>query len=84
MIAGWSSNSGYSLLRGLRALAQSISYEVRSGFILLSFVILVCRYNLAYFYYFQVYLWLTFLSVPLCCGCVAGCIREGQFDSCKA
>ena len=29
MIAGWSSNSGYSLLRGLRALAQIISYEVR-------------------------------------------------------
>jgi NADH-ubiquinone oxidoreductase chain 1 len=29
MIAGWSSNSGYSLLGGLRALAQTISYEVR-------------------------------------------------------
>ena len=27
--AGWSSNSGYSLLRGLRALAQTISYDVR-------------------------------------------------------
>jgi len=48
---------------------------------LLSFVILVCRYNLAHFYFFQVYLWLTFLSVPLCCCGVAGCIREGQFDS---
>jgi hypothetical protein len=29
MNAGWSSNSGYSLLEGLRALAQTISYEVR-------------------------------------------------------
>jgi NADH-ubiquinone oxidoreductase chain 1 len=45
MIAGWSSNSGYSLLGGLRALAQTISYEVRLAFILLSFVVLVCRYN---------------------------------------
>jgi NADH:ubiquinone oxidoreductase subunit H len=54
--AGWSSNSGYSLLGGLRALAQTISYEVRVAFILLSFVVLVCRYNLVYFYSFQVYL----------------------------
>ena len=36
MVAGWSSNSGYSLLGGLRALAQTISYEVRLAFILLS------------------------------------------------
>jgi NADH-ubiquinone oxidoreductase chain 1 len=34
MIAGWSSKSGYSLLRRLRALAQTISYEVRLAFIL--------------------------------------------------
>jgi NADH-ubiquinone oxidoreductase chain 1 len=42
IIAGCSSNSGYSLLGGLRALAQTISYEVRLAFILLSFVVLVC------------------------------------------
>jgi NADH-ubiquinone oxidoreductase chain 1 len=53
IIAGWSSNSGYSLLEDLRALAQTISYEVRLTFILLSFVVLVCRYNLAYFYFFH-------------------------------
>jgi len=56
IIVRWSSNSGYSLLGGLRALAQTISYEVRLSFILLSFVVLVCRYNLAYFYFFKVYL----------------------------
>ena len=65
MIAGWSSNSSYSLLGGLRALAQTISYEVRLAFILLSFVVLVSRYDLSYFYSFQVYLWLIFLSLPL-------------------
>ena len=52
MIAGWSSNSGYSLLGDLRALAQTISYEVRLAFILLSFVVLVSRYDLSYFYSF--------------------------------
>lgn len=65
IIAGWSSNSSYSLLGGLRALAQTISYEVRLAFILLSFVVLVCSYNLAWFYFFQVYLWLIFISLPL-------------------
>jgi len=65
MIAGWSSNSVYSLLGGLRALARTISYEVRLAFILLSFVVLVSRYDLSYFYSFQVYLWLIFLSLPL-------------------
>ena len=60
MIAGWHSNSGYSLLRGLRALAQTISYKVRLALILPSFVVLICRYKLIYFYSFQVYLWLIF------------------------
>jgi NADH-ubiquinone oxidoreductase chain 1 len=65
MIAGWYSNSGYSLLCVLPALAQTISYEVTLAFILLSFVILICTYNLVYFYAFQVYLWLILFSLPL-------------------
>nr|AQP28104.1 NADH dehydrogenase subunit 1 [Neocapritermes taracua] len=76
MIAGWSSNSGYSLLGGLRALAQTISYEVSLAFILLSFVILICSYNLAYFYFFQVYLWLIFLSLPLSFVWFISCLAE--------
>nr|YP_009350961.1 NADH dehydrogenase subunit 1 [Microcerotermes havilandi]AQP28182.1 NADH dehydrogenase subunit 1 [Microcerotermes havilandi] len=76
MIAGWSSNSGYSLLGGLRALAQTISYEVSLAFILLSFVVLVCSYNLAYFYLFQVYLWLIFLSLPLSFVWFISCLAE--------
>ena len=65
IIAGWSSNFRYSLLGALRALAQTISYKVRLVFILFYFVVLVCRCNLAYFYFFQVYLWSIFLSPPL-------------------
>nr|AQP29502.1 NADH dehydrogenase subunit 1 [Procornitermes araujoi] len=76
MIAGWSSNSGYSLLGGLRALAQTISYEVSLAFILLSFVILICSYNLIYFYSFQVYLWLIFLSLPLSFVWFISCLAE--------
>nr|YP_009250726.1 NADH dehydrogenase subunit 1 [Heterotermes validus]AMX23055.1 NADH dehydrogenase subunit 1 [Heterotermes validus] len=76
MIAGWSSNSSYSLLGGLRALAQTISYEVSLAFILFSFVILVCSYNLIYFYLFQVYAWLIFFSFPLSFVWFISCLAE--------
>nr|QXT44010.1 NADH dehydrogenase subunit 1 [Astratotermes hilarus]QXT44023.1 NADH dehydrogenase subunit 1 [Astratotermes hilarus] len=76
MIAGWSSNSGYSLLGGLRALAQTISYEVSLAFILLSFVILICSYDLFYFYVFQAYLWLIFFSFPLSFVWFISCLAE--------
>nr|YP_011021936.1 NADH dehydrogenase subunit 1 [Engelitermes zambo]WQM47284.1 NADH dehydrogenase subunit 1 [Engelitermes zambo]WQM47297.1 NADH dehydrogenase subunit 1 [Engelitermes zambo]WQM47310.1 NADH dehydrogenase subunit 1 [Engelitermes zambo]WQM47323.1 NADH dehydrogenase subunit 1 [Engelitermes zambo] len=76
MIAGWSSNSGYSLLGGLRALAQTISYEVSLAFILLSFVVLVCSYNLSHFYFFQVYIWLIFFSFPLSFVWFISCLAE--------
>jgi len=52
IFALFSSFSCYSLLGDLRALAQTISYEVRLAFILLSFVVLVSRYDLSYFYSF--------------------------------
>jgi NADH-ubiquinone oxidoreductase chain 1 len=65
IIAGWSSNSNYSLLGGLRSVAQTISYEVRLALILLSFVFLIGSYDLVDFYYFQHYLWFIFFTFPL-------------------
>jgi NADH-ubiquinone oxidoreductase chain 1 len=53
IIAGWSSNSNYALLGGLRAVAQTISYEVSLALILLSLIFLVGGYNFFYFLYFQ-------------------------------
>nr|URX54421.1 NADH dehydrogenase subunit 1 [Rugitermes aridus] len=76
MIAGWSSNSNYSLLGGLRSVAQTISYEVSLVLILLSFVFLVCGYNLVDFYYFQAYLWLIFFTFPLSFAWFISCLAE--------
>uniref|UniRef100_A0A3Q2XXB7 NADH-ubiquinone oxidoreductase chain 1 n=1 Tax=Hippocampus comes TaxID=109280 RepID=A0A3Q2XXB7_HIPCM len=56
--AGWASNSKYSLLGRLRAVAQTISYEVRLALILLSFIFLVGRFDFFMFRSFQQYLWL--------------------------
>nr|URX54109.1 NADH dehydrogenase subunit 1 [Neotermes sp. 4 AB-2022a] len=76
MIAGWSSNSNYSLLGGLRSVAQTISYEVSLALILLSFVLLVCGYDLIDFYYFQSYLWLIFFTLPLSFLWFISCLAE--------
>nr|YP_009327177.1 NADH dehydrogenase subunit 1 [Orthetrum sabina]ANX10001.1 NADH dehydrogenase subunit 1 [Orthetrum sabina] len=65
MIAGWSSNSIYALLGGLRAVAQTISYEVSLALILISFIILSGGYNLSSFNSYQMYLWFLFITFPL-------------------
>nr|WGO58223.1 NADH dehydrogenase subunit 1 [Blattella foliolata] len=76
MIAGWSSNSNYSLLGGLRAVAQTISYEVSLALILLSFVFLVGSYNLFLFYSFQFYIWFIFITFPLALVWFTSCLAE--------
>nr|YP_010946803.1 NADH dehydrogenase subunit 1 [Pseudoglomeris angustifolia]WGO57560.1 NADH dehydrogenase subunit 1 [Pseudoglomeris angustifolia] len=76
MIAGWSSNSNYSLLGSLRAVAQTISYEVSLILILLSFVFLVNSYNLMYMNYFQYYLWMIFIMLPLSLIWMISCLAE--------
>lgn len=65
MIAGWSSNSNYALLGGLRAVAQTISYEVRLALVLLSFIFLVGNYNFLSFNLLQDYVWFLVIRFPL-------------------
>lgn len=65
IIAGWASNCKYSLLGGLRAVAQTISYEVRLALILLSFIILIGGFRLELFYVYQKNAWFIIISIPL-------------------
>ena len=44
--SGWASNSNYSFLGGVRAVAQTISYEIRLGLILLRVVIFCGGFNI--------------------------------------
>ena len=65
IIAGWSSNSSYSLLGGLRAVAQTISYEVSLALILLSIIFLIGGFNFLRFSIFQSNIWFLILCFPL-------------------
>nr|YP_010533848.1 NADH dehydrogenase subunit 1 [Prophantis adusta]UXX47225.1 NADH dehydrogenase subunit 1 [Prophantis adusta] len=65
MVAGWSSNSNYSLLGGLRAVAQTISYEVSLALILMSSIVLIMDFNLLNFKIYQKLIWFIFLMLPL-------------------
>nr|ARH53921.1 NADH dehydrogenase subunit 1 [Limonius minutus] len=65
MMAGWSSNSNYSLLGGLRCVAQTISYEVSLALILLSFLVLISGMNIFDLHYYQYYIWFFFIGMPL-------------------
>nr|QPO06949.1 NADH dehydrogenase subunit 1 [Anopheles funestus] len=76
MIAGWSSNSSYALLGGLRAVAQTISYEVSLALILLSFIFLVGNYNFLNFYIYQDYVWFIVFCFPLGLVWLASCLAE--------
>nr|AIW06315.1 NADH dehydrogenase subunit 1 [Delias pasithoe parthenope] len=65
LMAGWSSNSNYSMLGGLRAVAQTISYEVSLALILGSSLILIMDFNLMKLSLYQQNIWFIFLLMPL-------------------
>nr|YP_009685502.1 NADH dehydrogenase subunit 1 [Scyllarides squammosus]QDM38509.1 NADH dehydrogenase subunit 1 [Scyllarides squammosus] len=76
MSAGWSSNSKYSLLGSLRAVAQTISYEVSLALILLSFLFLVGGFDFKLFSLYQEKIWLIWFVLPLSAVWFASCLAE--------
>uniref|UniRef100_A0AAU7VGK8 NADH-ubiquinone oxidoreductase chain 1 n=1 Tax=Achondrostoma garzoni TaxID=3055996 RepID=A0AAU7VGK8_9TELE len=63
--SGWASNSKYALIGALRAVAQTISYEVSLGLILLSVIIFSGGYTLQTFNTAQEGIWLLAPAWPL-------------------
>nr|YP_007624384.1 NADH dehydrogenase subunit 1 [Grus grus]YP_007624397.1 NADH dehydrogenase subunit 1 [Grus monacha]QNN84639.1 NADH dehydrogenase subunit 1 [Grus americana]ACN53670.1 NADH dehydrogenase subunit 1 [Grus grus]ACN53683.1 NADH dehydrogenase subunit 1 [Grus monacha]UPO69346.1 NADH dehydrogenase subunit 1 [Grus grus]BCD56129.1 NADH dehydrogenase subunit 1 [Grus monacha] len=63
--SGWASNSKYALIGALRAVAQTISYEVTLAIILLSMMVLSGNYTLSTLATTQEPLYLIFSSWPL-------------------
>nr|AYE89050.1 NADH dehydrogenase subunit 1 [Plestiodon brevirostris] len=63
--SGWASNSKYPLIGALRAVAQTISYEVTLGIILLALIILTGGFTLHTLTTTQDHTWLALSSWPL-------------------
>nr|YP_009232309.1 NADH dehydrogenase subunit 1 [Lagocephalus inermis]AMA21296.1 NADH dehydrogenase subunit 1 [Lagocephalus inermis] len=63
--SGWASNSKYALMGALRAIAQTISYEVSLGLILLSLILFSGGFTLQMFNTAQEAIWLIAPAWPL-------------------
>ena len=64
ILAGWSSNSKYAFLGGLRSTAQMISYEITIGFVYLCVIVFTQSLNISEIVYVQsATIW---FCVPLC------------------
>nr|WPS67163.1 NADH dehydrogenase subunit 1 [Macrognathus aculeatus] len=63
--SGWASNSKYALIGALRAVAQTISYEVSLGLILLCAIIFTGGFTLQTFNITQESIWLIIPAWPL-------------------
>nr|YP_010142657.1 NADH dehydrogenase subunit 1 [Sinotaia quadrata]QQL03237.1 NADH dehydrogenase subunit 1 [Sinotaia quadrata] len=76
LLAGWSSNSKYALIGSLRAIAQTISYEVSMVLILLFPFFVISSFSFLDIKDSQGVIWLTFLMSPVSFLCFVSCIAE--------
>nr|AXA45327.1 NADH dehydrogenase subunit 1 [Anguloclavus sp. 2 MNHN IM 2013-9661] len=76
LLAGWASNSKYALLGSLRAIAQTISYEVSMALILLFPLFLVGSFSFTEIKEAQEYIWLAFIMMPLSFMWFVTCVAE--------
>lgn len=65
ILIGWSSNSVYSIVGAVRALAQTISYEVSFIIIILVLIILRETYSVGDFVKWQLNIWYIVILIPL-------------------
>uniref|UniRef100_UPI0030FE775F NADH dehydrogenase subunit 1 n=1 Tax=Eothenomys colurnus TaxID=2478462 RepID=UPI0030FE775F len=63
--SGWASNSKYSMFGALRAVAQTISYEVTMAIILLSVLLMNGSFSIQALIYTQEQLWLLIPAWPM-------------------
>nr|YP_010373797.1 NADH dehydrogenase subunit 1 [Bryanellocoris orientalis]UPI55324.1 NADH dehydrogenase subunit 1 [Bryanellocoris orientalis] len=75
MLSGWSSNSKYAMLGCLRAIAQTISYEVSMSLIMISMFIFTFGFNFMGFMVYQG-CWFLFFSIPLFYCWMSSCLAE--------
>jgi NADH-quinone oxidoreductase subunit H len=65
IIAGWSSNSKYAFLGGLRSAAQMVSYEVSIGFVIITVLLCVGSLNISDIVRAQQTIWFAIPLFPM-------------------
>nr|YP_010241757.1 NADH dehydrogenase subunit 1 [Tridentarius dentatus]QTI82445.1 NADH dehydrogenase subunit 1 [Tridentarius dentatus] len=76
LLAGWSSNSKYALLGSLRAIAQTISYEVSMALILLFPLFIIGSFSFIEIKESQNLIWLGLLMLPVSFIWYTTCVAE--------
>nr|YP_010241718.1 NADH dehydrogenase subunit 1 [Aporrhais serresiana]QTI82406.1 NADH dehydrogenase subunit 1 [Aporrhais serresiana] len=76
LLAGWASNSKYALLGSLRAIAQTISYEVSMALVLLFPLFIVGTFSFIEMKDSQSLIWLAFLMLPISFIWFVTCVAE--------
>nr|YP_010852747.1 NADH dehydrogenase subunit 1 [Alviniconcha marisindica]WGL39487.1 NADH dehydrogenase subunit 1 [Alviniconcha marisindica]WJK73055.1 NADH dehydrogenase subunit 1 [Alviniconcha marisindica] len=76
LLAGWSSNSKYALLGSLRAIAQTISYEVSMALVLLFPLFLIGTFSFIEVQEGQNNVWLAFVMIPVALIWLVTCVAE--------
>nr|YP_010554632.1 NADH dehydrogenase subunit 1 [Hydromanicus huapingensis]UYO79252.1 NADH dehydrogenase subunit 1 [Hydromanicus huapingensis] len=76
MMAGWSSNSNYALLGSLRAIVQTISYEVSLIFLFLCVILLIMDFNLVNLISYQKNIMFFFLMMPIALSIFSSMLAE--------
>nr|QPA36047.1 NADH dehydrogenase subunit 1 [Camarochiloides weiweii] len=76
LMSGWSSNSNYAMLGGLRSVAQTISYEISMALLVVCLLIFIFNFNFLSFMKYQEYIWFIFFSFPLFFCWFSSCLAE--------
>nr|YP_009773399.1 NADH dehydrogenase subunit 1 [Hanleyella oldroydi]QIZ12615.1 NADH dehydrogenase subunit 1 [Hanleyella oldroydi] len=76
LIAGWASNSKYVLLGALRAVAQTISYEISLALILLCCLCYSGKFSFMVISQHNLLIWSCFLFFPIFCIWFTSCLAE--------
>nr|ALK03381.1 NADH dehydrogenase subunit 1 [Lepetodrilus schrolli] len=76
LLAGWASNSKYALLGAIRAIAQTISYEVSLALILLFTLFLTGQFSLLSISSFFSFIWPAMIMLPVALVWFVSCIAE--------